>query len=83
MTLNEKLIEISKYLSNEKPYHRIPDVNQYSHFVIGVYIVQAKMNLNFAQKFFKWLDDNDIKGVAMTNIVDGYIYSIVVDKESE
>lgn len=78
MNYDKTLVAISKYLSNEKPYTRIPDVIQYSHFVKGVYIVQAKgFNVRFSPKFLQWLDDNEISNVSLQAITDN-VYAIFV-----
>lgn len=81
LTYEETLTEISKYLSNETPYNRIPDVVQYSHFVKGVYIVQTKgYNVRFSPKFLQWLDENDLSHVSLQAVTDD-IYAIIVKKE--
>lgn len=86
MNYNQTLAEISKYLSNEQPYHRIPDVRQYSHFVKGVYIVQGIPNLKFNRKFLKWIDENEMYNVSIQNVKDDpntEVYTIVVKNEDK
>ena len=75
MNLNEKLLKISKYLE------KCEDVNQYSHFVKGVYIVQAKIGRRFSPKFLKWTDDNNIEAVYLVSVLDDKVYSIVVKED--
>ena len=82
MTHEEQLKEISKYLSNEDQYNRIPDVEQYTHFVKGVYVVQTKgYNTRFSPKFLAWIDTMEFYNVFLARVTEN-IYTIVVKKES-
>lgn len=82
MNYEETLTEISKYLSNESPYNRIPDVEQYTHFVKGVYVVQTKgFNVRFSPKFLAWLDEKKMFNVYLCSVTDN-VYTILVKRES-
>lgn len=75
MNITEKLSKISEYLSKSEV------VNQYTHFVIGVYIVQVRNNSRFSPKFLAWLDYSGIEAVYLASVLNDEVYSIVVKED--
>ena len=75
MNIYRKCDLISKYLENRDL------INQYTHFIKGVYIVQPKAGIRFSPNFLKWLDENEIEAVYLASVLEDKVYSIVVKED--